>query len=207
MSGESIDFIFSEEGVLGGLKNYRKRQGQIDMAQAVQKALTQSQYLVAEAGTGTGKTFAYLVPVLMSGGRAIVATYSLTLQDQLFSKDTTKLAELLRHPCSVVKIKGVSNYVCLERLDKLVKNSWHKINTQARKKAKNEEDKKLGHQIDMFAESDEDANAEAQIKLNQPLLAEYVQNEIALQPKDLEKIEAYIKCLEAGEDDDMASLM
>lgn len=207
MSGESIDFIFSEEGVLGGLKNYRKRQGQIDMAQAVQKALTQSQYLVAEAGTGTGKTFAYLVPVLMSGGRAIVATYSLTLQDQLFSKDTTKLAELLRHPCSVVKIKGVSNYVCLERLDKLVKNSWHKINTQARKKAKNEEDKKLGHQIDMFAEADEDSNAESQIKLNQPLLAEYVQNEIALQPKDLEKIEAYIKCLEAGEDDDMASLM
>lgn len=207
MSGESIDYIFSEEGVLGGLKNYRKRQGQIDMAQAVQKALTQSQYLVAEAGTGTGKTFAYLVPVLMSGGRAIVATYSLTLQDQLFSKDTTKLAELLRHPCSVVKIKGVSNYVCLERLDKLVKNSWHKINTQARKKAKNEEDKKLGHQIDMFAEADEDSNAESQIKLNQPLLAEYVQNEIALQPKDLEKIEAYIKCLEAGEDDDMASLM
>lgn len=207
MSGESIDFIFSEEGVLGGLKNYRKRQGQIDMAQAVQKALTQSQYLVAEAGTGTGKTFAYLVPVLMSGGRAIVATYSLTLQDQLFSKDTTKLAELLRHPCSVVKIKGVSNYVCLERLDKLVKNSWHKINTQARKKAKNEEDKKLGHQIDMFAEADEDSNAESQIKLNQPLLAEYVQNEIALQPKDLEKIEAYIKCLEASEDDDMASLM
>lgn len=207
MSGESIDFIFSEEGVLGGLKNYRKRQGQIDMAQAVQKALTQSQYLVAEAGTGTGKTFAYLVPVLMSGGRAIVATYSLTLQDQLFSKDTTKLAELLRHPCSVVKIKGVSNYVCLERLDKLVKNSWHKINTQARKKAKNEEDKKLGHQIDMFAEADEDSNAESQIKLNQPLLAEYVQNEIALQPKDLEKIEAYIKCLEAGEDDDMASFM
>ena len=207
MSGESIDYIFSEEGVLGGLKNYRKRQGQIDMAQAVQNALTQSQYLVAEAGTGTGKTFAYLVPVLMSGGRAIVATYSLTLQDQLFSKDTTKLAELLRHPCSVVKIKGVSNYVCLERLDKLVKNSWHKINTQARKKAKNEEDKKLGHQIDMFAEADEDSNAESQIKLNQPLLAEYVQNEIALQPKDLEKIEAYIKCLEAGEDDDMASLM
>lgn len=207
MSGESIDYIFSEEGVLGGLKNYRKRQGQIDMAQAVQKALTQSQHLVAEAGTGTGKTFAYLVPVLMSGGRAIVATYSLTLQDQLFLKDTTKLAELLKHPCSVVKIKGVSNYVCLERLDKLVKNSWHKINTQARKKAKNEEDKKLGHQIDMFAEADEDSNAESQIKLNQPLLAEYVQNEIALQPKDLEKIEAYIKCLEAGEDDDMASLM
>ena len=203
MSGESIDYIFSEEGVLGGLKNYRKRQGQIDMAQAVQKALTQSQHLVAEAGTGTGKTFAYLVPVLMSGGRAIVATYSLTLQDQLFLKDTTKLAELLKHPCSVVKIKGVSNYVCLERLHKLVKNSWHKINTQAQKKAEIE----IGHQVDMFAEADEDSNAESQKKSNQPLLPEYAQSEIALQPKDLEKIEAYINCLEAGEDDDMASLM
>ena len=203
MSGESIDYIFSEEGVLGGLKNYRKRQGQIDMAQAVQKALTQSQHLVAEAGTGTGKTFAYLVPVLMSGGRAIVATYSLTLQDQLFSKDIVKLAELLKHPCSVVKIKGVSNYVCLERLHKLVKNSWHKINTQAQKKAEIE----IGHQVDMFAEADEDSNAESQKKSNQPWLSEYAQSEIALQPKDLEKIEAYIKCLEAGEDDDMASLM
>lgn len=207
MSGESIDYIFSEEGVLGGLKNYRKRQGQIDMAQAVQKALTQSQHLVAEAGTGTGKTFAYLVPVLMSGGRAIVATYSLTLQDQLFSKDIVKLAELLKHPCSVVKIKGVSNYVCLERLDKLVKNSWHKINTQAQKKAEIEKEKELGHQVDMFAEADEDSNAESQKKSNQPWLPEYAQSEIALQPKDLEKIEAYIKCLEAGEDDDMASLM
>lgn len=207
MSGESIDYIFSEEGVLGGLKNYRKRQGQIDMAQAVQKALTQSQHLVAEAGTGTGKTFAYLVPVLMSGGRAIVATYSLTLQDQLFLKDTTKLAELLKHPCSVVKIKGVSNYVCLERLDKLVKNSWHKINTQAQKKAEIEKEKELGHQVDMFAEADEDSNAESQKKSNQPWLPEYSQSEIALQPKDLERIEAYIKCLEAGEDDDMASLM
>lgn len=203
MSGESIDYIFSEEGVLGGLKNYRKRQGQIDMAQAVQKALTQSQHLVAEAGTGTGKTFAYLVPVLMSGGRAIVATYSLTLQDQLFSKDIVKLAELLKHPCSVVKIKGVSNYVCLERLHKLVKNSWHKINTQAQKKAEIE----IGHQVDMFAEADEDSNAESQKKSNQPWLPEYAQSEIALQPKDLERIEAYIKCLEAGEDDDMASLM
>lgn len=207
MSGESIDYIFSEEGVLGGLKNYRKRQGQIDMAQAVQKALTQSQHLVAEAGTGTGKTFAYLVPVLMSGGRAIVATYSLTLQEQLFLKDTTKLAELLKHPCSVVKIKGVSNYVCLERLDKLVKNSWHKINTQAQKKAEIEKEKELGHQVDMFAEADEDSNAESQKKSNQPWLPEYAQSEIALQPKDLERIEAYIKCLEAGEDDDMASLM
>lgn len=207
MSGESIDYIFSEEGVLGGLKNYRKRQGQIDMAQAVQKALTQSQHLVAEAGTGTGKTFAYLVPVLMSGGRAIVATYSLTLQDQLFLKDTTKLAELLKHPCSVVKIKGVSNYVCLERLDKLVKNSWHKINTQAQKKAEIEKEKELGHQVDMFAEADEDSNAESQKKSNQPWLPEYAQSEIALQPKDLERIEVYIKCLEAGEDDDMASLM
>lgn len=207
MSGESIDYIFSEEGVLGGLKNYRKRQGQIDMAQAVQKALTESQHLVAEAGTGTGKTFAYLVPVLMSGGRAIVATYSLTLQDQLFLKDTTKLAELLKHPCSVVKIKGVSNYVCLERLDKLVKNSWHKINTQAQKKAEIEKEKELGHQVDMFAEADEDSNAESQKKSNQPWLPEYAQSEIALQPKDLERIEAYIKCLEAGEDDDMASLM
>ena len=160
MSGESIDYIFSEEGVLGGLKNYRKRQGQIDMAQAVQKALTQSQHLVAEAGTGTGKTFAYLVPVLMSGGRAIVATYSLTLQDQLFSKDIVKLAELLKHPCSVVKIKGVSNYVCLERLHKLVKNSWHKINTQAQKKAEIE----IGHQVDMFAEADEDRRVAEKIK-------------------------------------------
>ncbi len=82
------------------------------MAQAVAEAISRGQVLVAEAGTGTGKTFAYLVPALLSGGKVIVSTGTKTLQDQLFDRDIPTVRRALSVPVSVALLKGRSNYLC-----------------------------------------------------------------------------------------------
>jgi len=88
------------------------------MAQAVASALAGREILVAEAGTGTGKTFAYLVPALLSGCKVIVSTGTRTLQDQLFTRDLPRVRDALRLPVSVALLKGRSNYVCLHHLER-----------------------------------------------------------------------------------------
>jgi ATP-dependent DNA helicase DinG len=85
------------------------------MAEAVARTLAERRWLVAEAGTGTGKTFAYLVPALLSGLRVIVSTGTRTLQDQLFHRDLPMLAAALGRATTVALLKGRSNYLCLER--------------------------------------------------------------------------------------------
>ena len=87
------------------------------MAAAVEEAIADRQMLVAEAGTGTGKTFAYLVPALMSGKRVIVSTGTKTLQDQLFHRDLPQVRGVLGARLSTALLKGRANYVCLHRLD------------------------------------------------------------------------------------------
>ncbi len=82
------------------------------MAQAVADAIARGGVLVAEAGTGTGKTFAYLVPALLSGGKVIVSTGTKTLQDQLFDRDIPTVRRALSVPVSVALLKGRSNYLC-----------------------------------------------------------------------------------------------
>jgi ATP-dependent DNA helicase DinG len=114
-----IERIFSVTGALASaVPGYRPRAQQIAFAEAVATAIEQTEKLVAEAGTGTGKTFAYLVPALLKGGRVIVSTGTKNLQDQLFDRDLPALRDALRISCSVALLKGRANYVCHHHLER-----------------------------------------------------------------------------------------
>jgi len=95
---------------------FKLRPQQLEMAQAIHKAIEGTGVLVAEAGTGTGKTFAYLVPALLAGGKVIVSTGTKTLQDQLFDRDLPAVRAALAAGASAALLKGRANYVCLYRL-------------------------------------------------------------------------------------------
>jgi ATP-dependent DNA helicase DinG len=101
----------------GTVQEYRARPGQLQMAQAVAEVLEQGGMLVVEAGTGVGKTYAYLVPTLLSGKRVLVSTATKALQDQLFGRDIPHLRQLLGLPLRVALLKGRSSYLCLNRLE------------------------------------------------------------------------------------------
>lgn len=108
----------SSDGLLAqAVPGFQPRQGQTDMAMAVSRTVQEGGQLVVEAGTGTGKTYAYLVPVLLSGQRALVSTATKALQDQLFSRDIPRLVEVLGLPIRVALLKGRSNYLCLHRME------------------------------------------------------------------------------------------
>ena len=109
---------FASGGVLSRADdNFIPRDGQTDMALAVAQAIEQSQALVVEAGTGVGKTFAYLVPALLSGERVLVSTATKTLQDQLFGRDLPRLIEVLGLPVRSALLKGRGSYLCLHRME------------------------------------------------------------------------------------------
>ncbi|MFO7324771.1 MAG: ATP-dependent DNA helicase [Pseudomonadota bacterium] len=111
-----LEEIFSSEGPLArALPGFRPRPSQLAMARAVADALSSRGWLVAEAGTGTGKTFAYLIPALLSGLKVIVSTGTRTLQDQLFHRDLPLLGAALGRPATVALLKGRANYLCRER--------------------------------------------------------------------------------------------
>jgi ATP-dependent DNA helicase DinG len=113
-----LEEIFDAGGSLArALKGFVPRRQQLHMAQRVADALTQRRMLVIEAGTGTGKTFGYLVPVLRSGLRVLVSTGTRTLQDQLYEKDLPLLGGALGMPVEVAVLKGRGNYLCLHRLE------------------------------------------------------------------------------------------
>ncbi len=95
------------------------RPGQAAMAQAVATAISSRRHLVVQAGTGTGKSLAYLVPVLLSGQQVVVATATKALQDQLAGRDLPFLAEHLGRPVTWAVLKGRSNYVCLQRVQEV----------------------------------------------------------------------------------------
>ena len=110
---QDLDDIFSAGGALAlAVDGFRVREGQLEMARAVAQAIEKNSVLVAEAGTGTGKTFAYLVPALLSGGKVIISTGTKTLQDQLFDRDIRVVREALKVPVTVAVLKGRANYVC-----------------------------------------------------------------------------------------------
>jgi ATP-dependent DNA helicase DinG len=109
--------IFDAGGSLArALKGFVPRRQQRHMAERVAEALQERRLLVIEAGTGTGKTFGYLVPVLLSGLRVLVSTGTRTLQDQLYDKDLPLLSGALGMPVHVAVLKGRGNYLCLHRL-------------------------------------------------------------------------------------------
>ncbi|RQW63183.1 ATP-dependent DNA helicase [Vibrio viridaestus] len=116
--------IFSPQGALGKvIPGFQPRQAQIDMAEAVNEAIEHEQQLVVEAGTGTGKTFAYLVPALKSGKKIIISTGSKNLQEQLFHRDLPLIVKALEFFGHVALLKGRANYLCLERLDRQILES------------------------------------------------------------------------------------
>ncbi len=88
------------------------------MAEAIKKVIQNQSVIVAEAGTGTGKTFAYLVPALLSGGKVIISTGTKTLQDQLFGRDIPTVRDALKVPVTVALLKGRANYVCHHHLER-----------------------------------------------------------------------------------------
>ena len=96
--------------------NYEFRPGQVDMAEAVESALRDKRHLIVEAGTGTGKTLAYLVPALLSGKRIIVSTGTKNLQEQLFFKDVPFLQQHFSRPLKVCYMKGRGNYACRQKI-------------------------------------------------------------------------------------------
>jgi ATP-dependent DNA helicase DinG len=112
-----LEDIFGHGGPLErALPDFKVRRGQLLMAQRVAGALAARESLVVEAGTGTGKTFAYLVPALLCGARVLISTGTRTLQDQLFSKDLPLVAAAIGRPASVALLKGRANYLCRYRL-------------------------------------------------------------------------------------------
>lgn len=118
---EKIIHAFSDDGWLSSnIKGFKPRKAQLEMAQAVGNAVKFATLVVVEAGTGTGKTFAYLVPALLSGKKTIVSTGSKNLQDQLFNRDLPTIQKALKYKGKVALLKGRANYLCLERLDQLI---------------------------------------------------------------------------------------
>jgi len=114
---QSVETVFTSDGVLAqATPHFKPRSGQTEMALAVAETISNGGELVVEAGTGVGKTFAYLVPVLLSGQRALVSTATKALQDQLFSRDIPKLVEVLKLPIRVALLKGRGSYLCTLRL-------------------------------------------------------------------------------------------
>jgi ATP-dependent DNA helicase DinG len=103
------------------LPNFAPRLAQQAMARAVQQAIAGRDTLVAEAGTGTGKTYAYLVPALLSGERVIISTGTKALQDQLYFRDLPKVRSVLGARLKTALLKGRANYLCLYRLDQTVR--------------------------------------------------------------------------------------
>ena len=115
---EQVAHALSPEGPLARQwPGFLPRSGQTDMAEAVTQTVQDGGSLVVEAGTGVGKTFAYLVPVLLSGQRALVSTATKALQDQLFARDLPRLAEVLNLPVRVALLKGRSSYLCIHRME------------------------------------------------------------------------------------------
>jgi len=96
--------------------NYEFRPGQVEMAEAVEAALADKRHLIVEAGMGTGKTLAYLVPALLSGKRIVVSTGTKTLQEQLFFKDVPFLQQHFPRPLKVCYMKGRANYACRQKI-------------------------------------------------------------------------------------------
>jgi ATP-dependent DNA helicase DinG len=121
---QEVTAFFAEQSPLARQsEHYLTRAGQVDMAQAVAQAIERSGCLVVEAGTGVGKTWAYLVPALLSGKRVLLSTATKTLQDQLFGKDLPTVARAVGRPLRMSLLKGRSSYLCLHRMEQ----AWQRL--------------------------------------------------------------------------------
>ena len=115
---ELVAVVFADGGPLSSaLEGFEPRDGQRRMAAALADTLTSNGTLLVEAGTGTGKTLAYLIPALLSGRRVLISTGTKTLQEQILSKDIPAVEAALGRPVRATVMKGRSNYLCLHRLE------------------------------------------------------------------------------------------
>jgi len=128
-----VERFFSEQSPLATeVESFRPRAQQREMALAVAEAIRDNAILVVEAGTGTGKTFAYLVPALLNGGKVIISTGTKNLQDQLFQKDLPMVRDALKAPVSVALLKGRANYVCHYHLERAQSDGLFKTREDVR---------------------------------------------------------------------------
>ncbi len=121
------DVLGPESALAASLEGWERREGQLAMAEAVERALEQEHHLFVEAGTGTGKTLAYLVPAILSGRKVVVSTATRALQDQIFTKDLPVVAEALAARgvrFRATLMKGLSNYACLRRMNEAKLGGW-----------------------------------------------------------------------------------
>mgnify|MGYP000477630193 FL=1 len=119
----NFNSFFSDNGVLSQhITGYQARNQQLEMAQAIADTIANNEILVAEAGTGTGKTFAYLVPALLAGGKVIISTGTKTLQDQIYNRDLPMIRTALKAPVTVALLKGRANYICHYYLERTSQN-------------------------------------------------------------------------------------
>ncbi|HBD37884.1 MAG TPA: helicase, partial [Cupriavidus sp.] len=115
--------IFAETGTLASaIPGYRPRAAQEKMSEAVANAIADNDTVIVEAGTGTGKTYAYLVPAMLWGGKVILSTGTKNLQDQLYLRDIPTVRHALNVPISVSLLKGRANYVCHYHLERAQAN-------------------------------------------------------------------------------------
>jgi len=122
--GDALARLFAPDGPLATrIAGFAPRPQQLEMGRAILAAIERTGLLVAEAGTGTGKTFAYLAPALLAGGKVIVSTGTKTLQDQLYDRDLPMVREALASGATTALLKGRGNYVCLYRLEQAVGES------------------------------------------------------------------------------------
>jgi ATP-dependent DNA helicase DinG len=117
---ELVEAVFAPDGTLAtAIADFEARPGQIEMAAAVARRFEEGGVLLAEAGTGTGKTLAYLIPAILSRQRVLVSTGTKNLQEQIYFKDIPALRSALGVPFTATCMKGRANYLCLHRLDQL----------------------------------------------------------------------------------------
>ena len=113
-----IEEFFKSSGPLSKLvSNFHQREDQVDMAKIINETIEEKNSLIVEAGTGVGKTFAYLLPALMNGGKVVISTATKNLQDQLFFKDIPTIRNALKIPIDINILKGRSNYICQLRME------------------------------------------------------------------------------------------
>ncbi len=132
LDSSSVSALLGAEGPFAReVPNFAPRETQQRMADAVANAIEEGGTLVAEAGTGTGKTFAYLVPALLSGKRVIVSTGTRNLQDQLFHRDLPRVRDVLGAKIDAALLKGRANYLCLYRLEQTTRDGTFSSRSQA----------------------------------------------------------------------------
>ncbi len=159
MSDEVFRFFSEQSPLASEVSSFRPREQQRQMAMAVADAIKNNSILVAEAGTGTGKTFAYLVPALLGGGKVIISTGTKNLQDQLFQKDLPMVRDALKAPVSIALLKGRANYICHYHLERAAQDGRFATREDIRHLGKIKKYAKISHTGDKSGVADVPENA------------------------------------------------